>query len=79
MVRVRIQCKDPTKIPRRRVFVFKQQIYPISFKHEGFDQVDNPDGWGPEQDGGIEELENDDDDDLLDDDPKDNAPPTEGE
>jgi hypothetical protein len=77
-VRVRIQCKDPTKIPRKRIFVFKQQIYPITFKPEGFDQVDNPDGGGPEQDGGVEELEND-DDDLLNDEPKDNDPPPEGE
>jgi hypothetical protein len=74
-IRVRIQCKDPTRIPRRRIFVFNQQIYPISFKPEGFDQVDNPDGGSPDHDGGVEELENDDDDDLLDDEPRDNDPP----
>lgn len=77
LVRVRIQCKDPTKIPRRRIFLFNQQIYVITFKPEGFEQLDNPDGGGPENDGGVEELEND-DDDLLDDDPKDNDPPQDG-
>lgn len=79
MVRVRIQCKDPTKIPRKRIFVFKQQVYLIQFKPEGFEQADiPPEDGGQGQDGSIEELE-DEDDDLLDDEPKENDQPPEGE
>jgi hypothetical protein len=69
MVRVKVQCKDPTKVPRARIFVFKNELYLINFKIEGFEQIENStDG----DDGGVEELEND-DDDLLDDLAKDKA------
>jgi len=78
IVRVRIQCKDPTKIPRKRIFVFKQQVYLINFKPEGFEQLDiPPEHGGPGQDGSIEELE-DKEDDLLDDEAKEYDPPPEG-
>ena len=78
IVRVRIQCKDPTKIPRKRIFVFKQQVYLINFKPEGFEQLDiPPEHEGPGQDGSIEELE-DKEDDLLDDEAKEYDPPPEG-
>lgn len=30
-VRVRIQCKDPTKIPKERLFVFKNKIHLVMF------------------------------------------------
>jgi hypothetical protein len=67
LVRVKILCKDPTKIPRARLYVFKTGVYKVSFKPEGFVQVDNS---SEGDSGGVEELE---EDDLLDDDdPKDN-------
>jgi hypothetical protein len=75
MVRVKVQCKDPTKVPRARIFVFKNELYLINFKTEGFEQIENStDG----DDGGVEELENDDDnllDDLAEDKAKENESP----
>lgn len=76
MVRVKIQCKDPTNIPSRRLFVFKQQIYVIHFKPEGYEQIDKNEGGGNDNDDGIEELDNE-DEDLLDEDPKEKDPPLE--
>ena len=66
LVRVKILCKDPTRIPRGRLYVFKAGVYKISFNPEGYVQVDNStDG----DSGDVEELE---EEDLLDDDdPKD--------
>lgn len=40
-VRVKIQCKDPTKIPKERLFVFKSKIHLIVFTPEGYEQVDD--------------------------------------
>jgi hypothetical protein len=57
MVRVKIQCKDPTKIPKQRVFVFKSNLYLVEFKAEGFEQVDNPPDDGSNKGGGEEEPE----------------------
>ena len=54
-VRVKIQCRDPTRVPRRRVFVFQKELFLITFKVEGFDQVSNPSD--PDNDGEVEELE----------------------
>jgi hypothetical protein len=67
LVRVKILCKDPTRIPKERLYVIKTGVYKISFKPEGYVQAGNS------SDGdsrGVEELE---EDNLLDDDdPKDN-------
>ena len=67
LVRVKILCKDHTRIPKGRLYVFKAGVYKISFNLEGYVQADNStDG----DSGGVEELE---EDHLLDDDdPKDN-------
>lgn len=59
LVRVKIQCKDPTKIPRKRVFVFKSILYLIEFKTEGFDQEDNALDDGPCNGGGEDNLKED--------------------
>ena len=40
-VRVKIQCKDPTKVPKKRIFVFKDKLYLLCFTTEGFDQLDH--------------------------------------
>jgi hypothetical protein len=70
MVRVKVQCKNPTKVPRKRIFVFKGSLYLIRFKTEEFVQIENPSDDDKDPDARVEELEND-DDDLLDDNPKD--------
>lgn len=64
LMRVKIQCKDPTRVPKERVYVFNKGLYLIHFKTEGFEQISNS------TDGdsvGVEELEEDDllDDELL--------------
>jgi hypothetical protein len=69
-VRVKVQCKNPTKVPRKRIFVFKGSLYLIRFKTEDFVQIENPSDDDKDPDAGVEELEND-DDDLLGDNPKD--------
>lgn len=40
LVRVKLQCKDPTKIPKKRIFVFKSNLYVIEFNAEGHDQTE---------------------------------------
>jgi hypothetical protein len=70
MVRVKVQCKNPTKVPRKRIFVFKGSLYLIRFKTEDFVQIENPSDDDKDPNAGVEELEND-DDDLLGDNPKD--------
>lgn len=72
MVRVKVQCKDPTKVPRKRIFVFKGGLYLIRFKTEDFVQIENYSDDDNDPDAGVEELEND-DDDLLGDDPNDTS------
>ncbi|KAG0531040.1 hypothetical protein BDA96_05G240100 [Sorghum bicolor] len=70
LVRVKIQCKDPTKVPKERIFVLKKQLYLVSFKTEGFEQKDNSSDDGSGKSSGEEELE---EEDPLDGDPKDNT------
>lgn len=36
VVRVKIQCKDPTKVPKERIFVFKSKLFMLTFITEGF-------------------------------------------
>jgi len=66
-VRVKVQCKDPTKIPRERLFVFKNKVHLIVFNPEGY-EADNPSEGGSGKGGG-EEKKGDDplgDDELSD-------------
>lgn len=51
-VRVKIQCKDPTKIPKERLFVFKDKIHLIMFTPEGFEQGEAPSDGGSDKGGG---------------------------
>lgn len=40
-----MQCKDPTKIPKERLYVFNNKIHLILFSPEGYEQLDsNSDG-----------------------------------
>jgi hypothetical protein len=52
-VRVKIQCKDPTRIPRERIFVFKSNVHLIVFTPEGYEQAEVSDG-GSDKGGGEE-------------------------
>lgn len=55
--RVKILCKDPTKIPKERIYVFGQGIFVVYFKPEGYLQTDiSTDG----DSGGMDEFEEDD-------------------
>jgi hypothetical protein len=63
MVRIKIKCRNPARVPKHRIMEMKDEIFLISFKTEGVEQVGgevNDDGNG----GGEYDLE---EDDLLDD------------
>ena len=65
-VRVKVLCKDPTKIPKERLFVFKDKIHLILFTPEGYEQVSNNMDDGCNKGGGAEKKE---DESLEDDSP----------
>jgi hypothetical protein len=73
-VKVKIQCKNPTKVPKARLFVFNKGVYVINFKTKGYVQEANSIG-GDSLNGGVEELEEEDlsDGEIPDDNPKENA------
>jgi hypothetical protein len=43
-VRVKIQCKDPTKIPAERLFVFRNNVHLIIFTPKGYEQAEVSEG-----------------------------------
>jgi hypothetical protein len=65
MVRVKICCKEVSKIPKKRLFEMKQNLYLIQFKIEGKAGLDGDDmdgdGYDPGDgdNNGFEETEND--------------------
>jgi hypothetical protein len=68
MVRVKIACKDPTRIPRKSLFEMNNNFYLIQFKVEKSTTPgdgDDKDGKGDEEDfdngddAGMEELHHD--------------------
>lgn len=74
LVRIKIKCKNPSKIPQKRIVEMKDEIFLLNFKTEGFEQLrDGGDPKGSDDDGGDDggndggnedhDLE---DDDLLD-------------
>jgi hypothetical protein len=64
MVKIKIKCRNPAIVPKHRIMEMKDEIFLISFKTKGVEQVGdgevNDDGNG----GGEYDLEKD---DLLDD------------
>jgi hypothetical protein len=44
MVRIKVACKDSTKIPKKRLFEMKNNLYVIHFKVEGQVDVGYDDG-----------------------------------
>lgn len=66
MARIRIKCKNPSRIPFERVYELGGGCYLISFTAEGVEQISNkPDG--EDGDGGNEDPKED--DPLEEDDP----------
>jgi hypothetical protein len=70
MIRIKINCKDPTKIPTQRVLEMNNQLFLITFKAEGFDQEQGPPEEKDNGDGGDSESEELEEEDLLDEDLK---------
>jgi len=44
MVRVKVKCSDPIKIPQKRAMEMKDELFVISFKIEGFEQISEKTG-----------------------------------
>jgi hypothetical protein len=64
MVRVKVACKDATKVPRKRLFEMNNSLYLIQFKVESdegswFLRGEDGDDLGNEDDEGMEELDHD--------------------
>ena len=79
VVRVKVDCKDPTKIPAGRLFEMDRKLFPVDFEVEKEDngQIGNGDDNGGD-DGDDDNLDNDDDaDDLSDDDNPEKTKPKE--
>jgi hypothetical protein len=64
MVRLKIKCKDPCKIPIQRVLEIKDELFLLTYKVEGVQQSLNDKGDDDGGDGG-EDPDNDEADDLL--------------
>lgn len=54
MIRVKLKCKNPKRIPLQRVMVMGDKLYLISFKMEGVEQVQESDA-GEDEDKGDDE------------------------
>ncbi|KAI5017837.1 hypothetical protein ZWY2020_042725 [Hordeum vulgare] len=57
-VRIKVACRDPTKIPYERLVEMKKKLYILFFTMEGFDQ----EGEGSEGDGDDPDLDVEDED-----------------
>jgi hypothetical protein len=72
VVRIKVACRDPSKIPRDRLYEMNKSIFVVSFEVEG-GQAGEPnqarnDGNGGDDDDKKKDNDADDEDDLLDDD-----------
>lgn len=64
LARVKLLCKNPTKIPKDRIFVFGSKLFRVSFEPEGFEQKElAPDDGSEKGDDDTDPEE----EDLLDD------------
>lgn len=79
MIRVKIKCREPSKIPKKRVMEMGDDIYILKFKTEDVGQETETKEGGDGKGGKGEGEENLDEDDLLDDElgkiDKDQIPP----
>ena len=70
MVRVKVKCRNPVKIPQKRVMEMQDELFVISFKTEGFEHISEKTG----KDGDDGDSDTDlDEDDLLSDEEKEKA------
>lgn len=46
MIRIKIKCKDPSKVPKKRLMEMGDDIYLLYFKTEGVDQETNTEEGG---------------------------------
>jgi hypothetical protein len=67
MVRVKVKCRIPVKIPPKRLMEMQDELFVISFKTEGFEQIFEKTGKGGDDGDGDTDL---DEDDLLSDEEK---------
>jgi hypothetical protein len=70
MTRIKINCKDPTKIPTQRVLEMNNQLFLITFKVEGFEQEQGPPEEKDNGDGGDSDSKELEEKDPLDEDPE---------
>jgi hypothetical protein len=67
MVRLKIKCKNPSRIPIERVLEIQDELFLLSYKVEGYKQQQNSEGKdGGDEDG--DDPDTDEDEDLLKDD-----------
>ncbi|KAI4976724.1 hypothetical protein ZWY2020_050331 [Hordeum vulgare] len=52
-IRIKVACRDPTKIPFERLVEMKKKMYILAFTVEGFDQI----GDGLDEDGDDPDLD----------------------
>ena len=76
VVRVKLACRDPSKIPAERLFDLKQKLYGLSFVVE-CDKLEQKNDNPPEDHDKKDDDEDDEADDLDDDPSKDNHMDTE--
>lgn len=66
MVRLKIKCKDPTKIPTQRLLEMNDDLFILSYKVENFEQIQKSKNQDEDDDGGDGDDDPDlDEDDLL--------------
>jgi len=71
MVRVKVKCRNPVKIPQKRVMEMQDELFVISFKTEGFEQLSEKSGKDEDDGGDGGDGDTDlDEDDLLSDEEK---------
>jgi len=71
MVRVKVKCRNPVKIPLKRVMEMQDELFVISFKIEGFEQISEKTGKDGDDGGDGGDGDTDlDEDDLLSDEEK---------
>jgi hypothetical protein len=66
MIRIKIKCREPTKVPKKRVMEMRDGIYLIKFKTKGIDQESDSEEGGDGKGGKPEEDGNPAEQDLLD-------------
>lgn len=67
MVRLKVKCKNPAKIPTQRILEMNDELFILNYKVEGFEQTQSNKNQGDDKDGGDGHDTDLNEDDLLDD------------